>query len=100
VHPCLEWEGSVPDLLDELGRQGVLQVLVEGGARVAASFHVEGLVDRYVVYLAPALLGGAAAHPVIDGAPAPTVEALWRGRFVDVTRLGPDLRVELEPGSP
>jgi diaminohydroxyphosphoribosylaminopyrimidine deaminase/5-amino-6-(5-phosphoribosylamino)uracil reductase len=97
VHPCLEWEGSVPELLDELGGRGVLQLLVEGGAGVAGSVHDLGVVDRYVVYLAPALLGGAGGRPLLDGVPAPTVARVWRGRFAGVTPLGGDLRIDLEP---
>ena len=38
VHPALEWSGTLEDLLDELGRRGVLQLLVEGGATVAGAF--------------------------------------------------------------
>ena len=52
VHPCLEWRGDPGELLHTLGAEGVLQVMVEGGARVAASFHSAGLVDRYVLHLA------------------------------------------------
>ena len=65
VHPALEMEGDLPSVLDELGRQGVVQAMVEGGATVAAAFHRAGLVDRYVVYVAPALFGGDDAAPVV-----------------------------------
>ena len=58
VHPCLERSGDLGAVLDELGGRGVLQLLVEGGATVAHAFHAAGLVDRYVVYLAPAVFGG------------------------------------------
>ena len=54
-------------VLDELGGRGVLQVLVEGGATVARDFHRAGLVDRYVLYLAPALFGGDDARPLFAG---------------------------------
>lgn len=97
VHPCLEWTGTVPDLLDELGRRGVVQVMVEGGARVIGSFHEAGLVDRYVVYVAPALFAGADAAPVIAGTTAPTIDDLWRGRFDRIERVGDDVRLEIVP---
>lgn len=97
VHPALELSGEPGAVLDELGAKGVLQVLVEGGARVAHAFHAAGLVDRYVLYLAPALFGGDDAVPMFSGPGAPRVEDLWRGRLVSVTRLGSDLRVELAP---
>ncbi len=100
VHPALELSGEPGAVLDELGAKGVLQVLIEGGARVAHAFHGAGLVDRYVLYLAPALFGGDDAVPMFRGPGAPGVEDLWRGRLVSVTRLGPDVRIELAPAEP
>ncbi len=62
-------------MLDELGARGMLQLLVEGGAKVAHAFHDDGVVDRYVLYLAPALFGGDDAVPMFAG-PA---RRPWRG---------------------
>lgn len=95
VHPCLELSGDLGGVLDELGRRGVLQLLVEGGPTVAGAFHRAGLVDRYVLYLAPALFGGDDARAMFAGPGAGTIDAVWRGRILSVTRLGDDLRVEL-----
>jgi diaminohydroxyphosphoribosylaminopyrimidine deaminase / 5-amino-6-(5-phosphoribosylamino)uracil reductase len=97
VHPALELSGDLGAVLDELGRRGVLQAMVEGGATVAGEFHRAGLVDRYVLYLAPALFGGDDARPLFAGAGAPTIDDLWRGRIVSVERLGDDVRLECSP---
>ncbi|HEY9557428.1 MAG TPA: bifunctional diaminohydroxyphosphoribosylaminopyrimidine deaminase/5-amino-6-(5-phosphoribosylamino)uracil reductase RibD, partial [Acidimicrobiales bacterium] len=97
VHPCIERSGDLGAILDELGKRDCVQVLVEGGAGVAARFHAEGLVDRYVVYLAPALFGGDDALGLFAGPGAPTITALTRGRFTSVTQLGDDLRIDLDP---
>jgi diaminohydroxyphosphoribosylaminopyrimidine deaminase / 5-amino-6-(5-phosphoribosylamino)uracil reductase len=97
VHPALELTGDLGEILDDLGRRGVLQLLVEGGARVAHALHTARLVDRYVFYLAPALLGGNDGYPVFDGAGAGTIADAFRGRLRDVRRLGDDVRVEIEP---
>ncbi|MDQ3293808.1 MAG: dihydrofolate reductase family protein, partial [Actinomycetota bacterium] len=97
VHPCTELQGDLGAALDRLGHEGVLQVLVEGGPTVAGAFHRAGLVDRYVVYLAPALFGGDDGRPLLTGAGAPTIDDVWRGRITDVRRLGDDLRIDLEP---
>ncbi|HET7651844.1 MAG TPA: bifunctional diaminohydroxyphosphoribosylaminopyrimidine deaminase/5-amino-6-(5-phosphoribosylamino)uracil reductase RibD [Acidimicrobiales bacterium] len=100
VHPCVEMTGDVGDILDELGRRGVVQAMVEGGATVAGAFHRAGAVDRYVAYLAPALVGGQDAPGWFRGPGAATISEVWRGRIVTVRTVGPDLRVELAPCSP
>ncbi|MDA8149223.1 MAG: bifunctional diaminohydroxyphosphoribosylaminopyrimidine deaminase/5-amino-6-(5-phosphoribosylamino)uracil reductase RibD [Actinomycetota bacterium] len=99
VRPALELGGDLGGVLDTLGERGVLQLMVEGGASVAHAFHRDGLVDRYVLYLAPALFGGSDARGMFAGPAAPTVTALWRGTVHSVTSLGGDLRVEIA-GSP
>jgi diaminohydroxyphosphoribosylaminopyrimidine deaminase/5-amino-6-(5-phosphoribosylamino)uracil reductase len=95
VHPAVELEGDPGEVLDELGRRDVVQLLVEGGATVAGAFHREGLVDRYVVYLAPVLFGGDDARGLFTGPGAATMADVWRGRIGAVTQLGDDLRVDL-----
>ena len=100
VSPALERTGDLEDVLDELGALGMVQILVEGGAGVAHDFHVRGLVDRYILYLAPALFGGDDARPLFAGPGAATIGDLWRGEVRSVTSLGGDLRVELVPATP
>jgi diaminohydroxyphosphoribosylaminopyrimidine deaminase/5-amino-6-(5-phosphoribosylamino)uracil reductase len=95
VHPCLELTGDLGEVLDDLGQRGILQVLVEGGATVAGEFHRAGLVDRYVVYLAPVLFGGDDGRGVFTGTGAPGIDDVWRGRIVSVEQVGDDLRVEV-----
>jgi diaminohydroxyphosphoribosylaminopyrimidine deaminase/5-amino-6-(5-phosphoribosylamino)uracil reductase len=95
VRPALELSGDLGDVLTELGRRGVLQVLVEGGATVAHDFHAAGLVDRYVLYLAPVLFGGDDGRPIFAGPGAGTIGDVWKGRLVSIEQLGEDLRVEV-----
>jgi diaminohydroxyphosphoribosylaminopyrimidine deaminase / 5-amino-6-(5-phosphoribosylamino)uracil reductase len=95
VLPALVHDGPLEPLLDELGGRGVLQLLVEGGSRVAASFHRGGLVNQYVLYLAPALLGGNDGIPMFSGPGAPTMAEVWRGKMTEIRRVGPDLRIDL-----
>jgi len=95
VQPALELSGELDEVLGELGRRGVLQLLVEGGATVAHEFHAAGLVDRYVLYLAPVLFGGDDGRPLFAGPGAGTIGDVWKGRLVSVERLGEDLRVEV-----
>jgi diaminohydroxyphosphoribosylaminopyrimidine deaminase / 5-amino-6-(5-phosphoribosylamino)uracil reductase len=95
VQPALEMTGDLGVVLDDLGGRGVVQLLVEGGATVAHDFHRAGLVDRYVLYLAPVIFGGDDGRPVFAGRGATSIDDVWRGRMVSVTPLGDDLRIEL-----
>ena len=67
VHPCLEWTGDLTALLDELGRRDIVQAMIEGGSAVVRSFHDDDLIDRYVIYIAPALLAGSDMVPLLAG---------------------------------
>src|SRR5690606_19839529 len=77
--------------LAALGARGVVQLLVEGGPTVAGAFHRAGLVDAYVLYLAPVLFGGDDARGLFAGPGAATMADVWRGRIVRVTPLGDDI---------
>ena len=100
VQPATQVSGDLEDLLDTWGNEGILQLMVEGGAAVAGEFHRRGLVDRYVLYLAPALVGGDRGAPLLGGPGAATMADLWRGRVHSVAPVGADLRVELRPLGP
>lgn len=100
VQPALVHTGDLPELLQTLGDRGVLQLLVEGGATVAGDFHRAGLVDQYVVYLAPALFGGDDGRALFAGPGAPTIGDVWRGAITAVTPLGADLRIDVAPVVP
>lgn len=97
VHPCIEWHESLPALLDELGKQEALQLLVEGGPKVMRSFHDERLINQYVFHLAPSIAGGEGAPGPFAGSAISTITDLWRGRFVSARPLGDDLEVIIEP---
>jgi diaminohydroxyphosphoribosylaminopyrimidine deaminase/5-amino-6-(5-phosphoribosylamino)uracil reductase len=90
--------GLVPfgALLGHLGKRDVQSVLLEGGPTLAWSAIEDGGVDKVVVYLAPKLVGGTEAPPVLGGRGfAPIAAALGLGiRSFDL--VGDDLRVEAD----
>jgi diaminohydroxyphosphoribosylaminopyrimidine deaminase/5-amino-6-(5-phosphoribosylamino)uracil reductase len=84
---------ALEPLLDELGKRGILSLLVEGGSEVHASFFAKGLVDKVYAYVAPRLIGGREALGPVGG---PGVERLADAiplRELDATRLGTDLLI-------
>ena len=99
VHPGREWDQSLLELLDTLGAEGVLQVIVEGGASVAASFHRENLVNQYIMYIAPAFMGGNDGSPLFRGPGAASINELWRGSVRSMRMLGADIEIVIDNNS-
>jgi diaminohydroxyphosphoribosylaminopyrimidine deaminase/5-amino-6-(5-phosphoribosylamino)uracil reductase len=67
---------DVADLAARLLAMDVIAMLVEGGGELHASFVQAGLVDEVAVFIAPKLLGGAAAPTPIAGPGLPLADAL------------------------
>ncbi len=97
VEPAETHTGTIRELVQRLGSEHLVQLLVEGGASVAGDFHRSGLVDRYVFYMAPAMLGGGDGVPVFSGQGAPTMDEVWRGVIDGLRRLGDDIRIDMVP---
>jgi len=96
VAPTLVSSAADPaTLLAEIYEQDVRHVLLEGGATLAGSFIRDGLVDRVVAYVAPALLG--AGPSALSGTGIGTIGHARRLRLDDVTQIGSDVRITARP---
>jgi diaminohydroxyphosphoribosylaminopyrimidine deaminase/5-amino-6-(5-phosphoribosylamino)uracil reductase len=79
-------------LLEELGRRGMTNVLVEGGGAVLGSFFDAGQIDALDIYIAPLLEGGDHGRTPIKGRGQSAMSAAARVEIVqDVIRIGDDL---------
>jgi diaminohydroxyphosphoribosylaminopyrimidine deaminase / 5-amino-6-(5-phosphoribosylamino)uracil reductase len=58
---------SVAALLHELGKRRCTHILVEGGGELLGSFRDNGLFDEVHAFIAPRLMGGAAAPSPLGG---------------------------------
>ncbi|MCE9607976.1 MAG: bifunctional diaminohydroxyphosphoribosylaminopyrimidine deaminase/5-amino-6-(5-phosphoribosylamino)uracil reductase RibD [Planctomycetia bacterium] len=67
------------NLLDELGRRRLTNVLVEGGASLLGVFFDAGQVDEAAVFIAPKIVGGREAHGPVAGTGA--------SRMIDAVEL-------------
>ncbi|QBS38154.1 bifunctional diaminohydroxyphosphoribosylaminopyrimidine deaminase/5-amino-6-(5-phosphoribosylamino)uracil reductase RibD [Thermaerobacter sp. FW80] len=81
---------ALPHLLRTLAAEGVVHLLVEGGATVHGAFFGAGLVDRVVALVAPKLVGGAAAPGPIGGQGVDRMDEAPVLSGVFVRRLGRD----------
>ena len=88
-------EHDLDGLMKALDERGIVSILLEGGPTLAGAFLRAGLVDRVIGFVAPALLG--AGLTALGDAGVGTIDQAIRLRLVDVTRLGDDLRLTMEP---
>jgi diaminohydroxyphosphoribosylaminopyrimidine deaminase/5-amino-6-(5-phosphoribosylamino)uracil reductase len=65
--PAVDGGVSLPDLLAELGRRRLTNLLVEGGGAVLGVFRDAGLIDEVHCFVAPRLAGGATAPSPMAG---------------------------------
>lgn len=77
-------------LMEELGRRGVLHVLVEGGAAIHGALLAAGLVDQVLAFIAPKLAGGAGAPGPVGGPGVERMAGAYRLEGVKLRRLGGD----------
>jgi diaminohydroxyphosphoribosylaminopyrimidine deaminase/5-amino-6-(5-phosphoribosylamino)uracil reductase len=74
-----------------MAHEGLLDVLVEGGATLATELVRQELVDRYRVFLAPAVLGGS--HTWTGDLGVRTLSGAHRLAGLRARRLGDDLLI-------
>jgi diaminohydroxyphosphoribosylaminopyrimidine deaminase/5-amino-6-(5-phosphoribosylamino)uracil reductase len=82
-------------MLKELGSDGVLSLLVEGGPTLAGSVLASGLVNEIVLYLGAKIARGV-GQPVVAGT-FETISDALDVQITDVTMLGTDVRITATP---
>ena len=83
------------EVLATLREHDVQHVLLEGGPTLAGAFVEAGLVDAVRWYLAPAVLGAGPEALVLQA--TSSITDLRRWRLEGLTRVGPDVRLDLTP---
>ena len=97
-HPLTPWfvaEHDPAALLAVLHGRGVRRVFVEGGPTLASAFVRAGLVDEYLVYLAPTLLGGD--RLALGDLGVGSITGQRRLAIDDLVRLGDDILLVARP---
>lgn len=85
---------DIDAVLEELGRRDVVHLLVEGGPTVHAALLDAGHADAVAVFVAPRILGAAAAPAFGAGRGAAHLAGAWRVDPLRVRRLGADVLFE------
>ncbi len=87
---------DLKQLFKELGNRKIDSVLVEGGAEIHASMLDSGLVDKLQIYIAPKIIGGTNAKPVVGGKGVELVRDAYMFKNPVVTKLDEDILIEYE----
>jgi diaminohydroxyphosphoribosylaminopyrimidine deaminase/5-amino-6-(5-phosphoribosylamino)uracil reductase len=83
-------------VLTLLGQRGCNEAWLEAGATLSGAFISAGLVDELVVYCAPCLLGNDARGLCLLP-PISRMSERFQLEFIDVERIGADLRILARP---
>lgn len=75
---------ALPELLEDLGAQGYMSLMIEGGAETARYFLDEGLVDRIALFRGPVTIGeGGVTSPVTEATIPAGFRPVRHERFAD-----------------
>ena len=82
---------ALGEVLEDLGREGIQSLLVEGGAETTASFLSAGLADRVALFVSGKILGSEGATPWTRLAAADAPDRGYSIRDRQLLPLGEDL---------
>ena len=85
---------GVRPLLKFLAEQGVVSLMVEGGAQVITSFLLARMVNQMVISIAPSLVGGTRVIEALGGRETAPFPRLVK---IDYERMGEDLILRADP---
>ncbi|GAB4074444.1 bifunctional diaminohydroxyphosphoribosylaminopyrimidine deaminase/5-amino-6-(5-phosphoribosylamino)uracil reductase RibD [Barrientosiimonas marina] len=88
---------DIRTVLQYLGEQKVMSLLVEGGAAVNGSFLESGHINQYVQYIAPKLIGGKDAPSVIAGGGFDSMAETLSLSILKADMIGEDIKIIAEP---
>lgn len=89
--PGADGQVDLSAMLADLARRGINELHVEAGQRLNGSFVRQGLVDEFLVYVAPRLLG--LGRDVARFGPLESLQDAPTLHFHSATPVGPDLRI-------
>ena len=91
--PAEDERVNLEALLCLLGERQVTSLMVEGGSELLGSFFDLNLVDKVAAFIAPVIIGGAAAKSAVGGHGSNSLAEAYRLRNVQVEPIGDDLIV-------
>ena len=80
--------------LSKLGEIGMMNLLVEGGSQVNGSFLDEGLIDKFLLFLSPKLIGDPQALGIFGGRGVSNLRETVGLKDIRAKKIGEDIFIE------
>jgi diaminohydroxyphosphoribosylaminopyrimidine deaminase / 5-amino-6-(5-phosphoribosylamino)uracil reductase len=91
IAPSVDGNLSIAEVLGELGKRRMTNVLIEGGAGVLGAFLDARLIDEVHAFIAPKLIGGARAPSPVGGLGIEKMSDALRLNDVSIETIDDDL---------
>lgn len=83
-------------LMQELGKQGIDGILLEGGGTLNSSALKAGIVNHIQVYIAPKIFGGSGRYTPVRGEGVLSPESAYICTNMEITGFGNDILLEYD----
>jgi diaminohydroxyphosphoribosylaminopyrimidine deaminase/5-amino-6-(5-phosphoribosylamino)uracil reductase len=83
-------------LMMALAKRDITNILVEGGGELIAGLVEAGLVDRFLVFIAPKIIGGRDAKTAVEGSGIEKITDALGLKNMSVRRFKEDILIEAE----
>lgn len=84
-------------VLQKLYEKGITDILLEGGSELNGAFLKQNLIDKYIVFVAPKVLGGRHSKTPFAGSDAESMDEALNLEFHSIEQFGSDICITAYP---
>ncbi len=84
------------NLLKKLAQNNITNILVEGGGELIAGLVEKGLVDRFLIFVAPKIIGGRHAKTAVEGSGIDNIKDALTFKKIFVKMFKKDILIEAQ----
>ncbi|MHB1377236.1 MAG: bifunctional diaminohydroxyphosphoribosylaminopyrimidine deaminase/5-amino-6-(5-phosphoribosylamino)uracil reductase RibD [Candidatus Humimicrobiaceae bacterium] len=89
---------DLKEVLDYLYlKHDIASILIEAGPTLVTSFLSENLIDKFLIFLAPKIIGGDSGYNMFSGLGIASMYDALNLKFSKIQKIGPDLMIEAYP---
>lgn len=86
-------EIDINEVLHYLGKHDITSLFIEGGATINGSFLKAGVIQKYLCYIAPKIIGGKHAKSSIGGEGITKIAEAFKLNIKSIEKIGKDIKI-------